>query len=109
MGGAGDNAAAAIGVGVIKMEPVLQPLEHPSCLCSLFKPSTDEKGRVHTFCSAVPNEWHLMGVTLAAGSSLQWFRNRFCHEEMAEADQIGVDVYKIMDDKAAEIKKVLTS
>ncbi len=35
----------------------------------------DPKGRVHTFCCAVPNAWHIMGVTQAAGLSLKWFKN----------------------------------
>ena len=34
-------------------------------------------GAIHTFCHAVPGAWHVMGVTQAAGLSLQWFRNRF--------------------------------
>ena len=40
-------------------------------------PRTIPQGRVHTFCHAIPNAWHVMGVTQGAGLSLQWFRNRF--------------------------------
>jgi xylulokinase len=36
----------------------------------------DPSGRVHTFCHAVPDKWHVMGVTQGAGLSLQWFRNQ---------------------------------
>jgi xylulokinase len=43
----------------------------------LDKPAYDPEGRVHTFCHAVPDAWHVMGVTQGAGLSLQWFRNRF--------------------------------
>jgi xylulokinase len=42
----------------------------------------DPKGRVHTFCNAVPVEWLTMGVTIASGLSLKWFRDNFCHEEI---------------------------
>jgi len=35
----------------------------------------DKKGRVHTFCHAVPGRWHVMGVTQAAGQSFRWFRD----------------------------------
>ena len=35
----------------------------------------DPEGRVHTFCHAVRGKWHMMGVNLSAGGSLQWFRN----------------------------------
>ena len=45
-----------------------------------------------------------MGVTLSAGSSLQWFRNRFCQEEQMIADERGVDVYQVMDEMAKEVR-----
>jgi xylulokinase len=38
-------------------------------------PAMDPKGRVHTFCHAVPGRWHVMGVTQAAGLSLRWMRD----------------------------------
>jgi xylulokinase len=38
------------------------------------RPATDPKGRLHTFCHAVPGRWHVMGVTQAAGLSLRWLR-----------------------------------
>jgi xylulokinase len=41
------------------------------------RPALDPKGRLHTFCHAVPGRWHVMGVTQAAGLSLRWFRDRF--------------------------------
>ena len=40
-------------------------------------PSLDARGRLHTFCHAVPGRWHVMGVTQAAGLSLRWFRDTF--------------------------------
>jgi xylulokinase len=40
------------------------------------RPSLDPGGRLHTFCHAVPNRWHVMGVTQAAGLSLRWFRDQ---------------------------------
>lgn len=105
VGGAGDNAAAAIGVGAIKDKTGFTTIGTSGVVfVHSSKPSTDEKGRVHTFCSAVPNEWHLMGVTLAAGSSLQWFKNKFCQAEEEIADKQGIDVYQLMDKMAEEIK-----
>src|SRR6266700_3395436 len=38
-------------------------------------PAMDKKGRVHTFCHAVPGRWHVMGVTQAAGLSFRWLRD----------------------------------
>jgi xylulokinase len=40
-------------------------------------PALDPKGRVHTFCHAIPERWHVMGVTQGAGLSLRWFRDQF--------------------------------
>lgn len=41
------------------------------------RPALDPKGRLHTFCHAIPGRWHVMGVTQAAGLSLRWFRDQF--------------------------------
>jgi xylulokinase len=41
------------------------------------QPQFDPQGRLHTFCHAVRGKWHMMGVTLAAGGSLQWFQDAF--------------------------------
>lgn len=105
VGGAGDNAAAAIGVGVIKDKTGFTTIGTSGVVfVHSSKANTDVKGRVHTFCSAVPNEWHLMGVTLAAGSSLQWFKNKFCQEEEKIAIEQGIDVYQVMDEMAEKIE-----
>ena len=41
------------------------------------RPALDPKGRLHTFCHAIPGRWHIMGVTQSAGLSLRWFRDNF--------------------------------
>jgi xylulokinase len=41
------------------------------------RPALDPKGRLHTFCHAIPGRWHVMGVTQSAGLSLRWFRDQF--------------------------------
>src|SRR5689334_7645021 len=60
------------------------------------RPALDPRGRVHTFCHAVPGRWHVMGVTQAAGLSLRWFRDRFG----AGADD-GRDPYERLGEEAA--------
>jgi xylulokinase len=44
------------------------------------RPALDLQGRIHTFCHAIPGRWHVMGVTQAAGLSLQWFANQFARD-----------------------------
>ena len=62
------------------------------------RPALDPKGRLHTFCHAIPGRWHMMGVTQAAGQSLRWFRDQFG----AGADD-GRDPYERLTDEAARI------
>src|SRR5262249_29799397 len=62
------------------------------------RPALDPRGRLHTFCHAVPGRWHMMGVTLAAGLSLRWFRDQFG----AGADD-GRDPYERLTAEAASV------
>ncbi len=74
-GGAGDNAAAAIGMGVCKAGKAFTTIGTSGVVFTpMDSPIIDKKGRIHTFCAAVPGTWHVMGVTQAAGLSLNWFR-----------------------------------
>jgi xylulokinase len=101
-GGGGDNACSAVGNGVIE-EGIVQVSVGTSgtVFSPMNQPKMDPKLRVHTFCHAVPGQWHAMGVMLMAGGSLRWFRDELCQEEKAEAAQRGVDPYEIITGKAA--------
>lgn len=104
VGGAGDNAAAAVGTGTVVDGKAFTTLGTSGVVFAhTNKLSIDPKGRVHTFCCAVPGAWHVMGVTQAAGLSLKWYRDNFCHEEMIAADGMGKDPYFIMDQQAGRI------
>jgi xylulokinase len=79
--GAGDQAASAIGNGIVEPGSVSCTIGTSGVVFAyLDKPAYDPAGRVHTFCHAIPNTWHVMGVTQGAGLSLQWFRNRFARD-----------------------------
>ena len=72
-GGAGDNAAAACGMGLVKPSEAFVSLGTSGVLfvCNdQFSPNTESA--VHAFCHAVPETWHQMGVILSASDSLQW-------------------------------------
>lgn len=102
--GAGDNAAAAVGCGVVRDGRAFTTIGTSGVVFAHTSDMpVDEKGRIHTFCSAVPGAWHVMGVTQAAGLSLKWYKDNFCTEETHEAEKEAVDVYKILDEKAARI------
>ena len=103
-GGAGDNAAAAVGTGTVRDGRAFTTIGTSGVVYAhTSSPIIDPKGRIHTFCCAVPGAWHVMGVTQSAGLSLQWFRNHFCHAEMETAAGMDVDPYKLMDKQAAHI------
>ncbi|MBR6785015.1 MAG: xylulokinase [Clostridia bacterium] len=104
VGGAGDNAAAAVGMGVVEEGKAFTTIGTSGVVFAhTDNPVIDPEGRVHTFCCAVPDAWHVMGVTQGAGLSMQWFKNNFCGEENTLAAESGKDVYYITDSMAAEI------
>ena len=73
-GGGGDNAAAGVGVGVVKAGQAFVSLGTSGVLFAAnngYQP--DPATAVHTFCHALPNTWHQMGVVLAATDALNWY------------------------------------
>ncbi len=104
VGGGGDNACAAIGTGVCEDGKAFTTIGTSGVVFAhTSQMSTDKLGRVHTCCAAVPNSWHVMGVTQGAGLSLKWFRDNFCHSEMETAKYMGVDEYYLMDKQAETV------
>jgi xylulokinase len=103
VGGAGDNAAAAIGTGTVKDGDAFTTIGTSGVVFAHTKEMVfDKGGRVHTFCCAVPGEWHVMGVTQGAGLSLKWFRDGFCRDIVEQAKKEGVSPYDIMNKMAEE-------
>ena len=75
--GAGDQAAGAVGMGITRPGVVSSIIGTSGVVFAASdRPVLDLKGRLHTFCHAIPDRWHLMGVTQAAGLSLRWFRDQ---------------------------------
>jgi xylulokinase len=76
--GAGDQAAGAVGMGIVQPGAVSATIGTSGVVfAATSRPALDTRGRVHTFCHAIPDRWHVMGVTQAAGLSLRWFRDQF--------------------------------
>lgn len=74
--GGGDNAAAAVGTGIIRDGVISSSIGTSGVLFAHSDAiRRDPEGRLHTFCHAVPGAYHLMAVTLSAGGALQWLRN----------------------------------
>jgi xylulokinase len=84
--GAGDQAAAALGVGVVGAGGPGSVVLGTSGVVFAALPAfrADPEARVHAFCHAAPGRWHAMGVMLSAAGSLQWLRDRLAPEASFE-------------------------
>jgi xylulokinase len=89
--GAGDQSAAALGVGVVRPGNVSVVLGTSGVVfAALPRYAPDIEARVHVFCHAVPGTWHAMGVMLSAAGSLSWLRDALdapYETLLAEADR----------------------
>ena len=95
--GAGDQAAGAVGMGIVRPGTVSATIGTSGVVFAATDgPALDPQGRLHTFCHAIPQRWHVMGVTQAAGLSLRWFRDRF-----GAGPDDGRDPYERLADEAA--------
>ena len=105
VGGAADNAAAAIGMGVIQPDSALATLGSSGVILALSDELViDYQGRIHSLCAAVPGKWTVMSCTQAAGLSLKWFRDQFCQDLITTGLQENTDPYRLMDCLAAEVE-----
>ena len=101
VGGGGDQAAGAVGNGIVKPGIISSTIGTSGVVFAFTdEVSIDPQGRVHTFCHAVPNTWHIMGVTQSAGLSLQWMRNNFGGMEKDLAAHLDIDPYVLMSNQA---------
>ena len=99
--GAGDQAAGALGMGIVRPGDVSATIGTSGVVfAATDKPFLEPHGRLHTFCHAIPGRWHVMGVTQAAGLSLRWFRDTFG----VTSDALpGKDPYDLLAAEAATI------
>ncbi len=103
VGGGGDQAAGAVGNGIVKRGVISATMGTSGVVFAHSDEiQIDPKGRVHTFCHAVRGKWHVMGVVLSAGGSLQWYRNQLGERETEEAKRTNVDPYELLMAQAAE-------
>lgn len=104
VGGAGDCAAGAVGNGIVS-EGLLSTSLGTSGVAFVHSDEVkiDPKGRVHTFCHAVRGRWHMMGVNLCSGGSLQWFRDALCGELAQLPRREGESVYDLLMEEAARV------
>ena len=103
VGGGGDQAAGAVGNGIVKKGAISATMGTSGVVFAHSdEVQIDPEGRAHTFCHAVRDKWHVMGVVLSAGGSLQWYRNQLCEQQIAQAKRQKVDPYQLITEQAVE-------
>jgi xylulokinase len=107
VGGGGDQAAGAVGTGVVEAGLVSASMGTSGVIFAASPgPQTDPEGRVHTMCHAIPNTWCVFGCMLSAGGSFQYMRNTLFAAEVAKLQKAGKDpgaVYPQMIEEAASV------
>jgi xylulokinase len=102
VGGGGDQPAGAVGNGIVRAGVVSATMGTSGVVFAhADQPGFDPLGRLQRFCHAVPGAYCAFGVVLAAGGSLQWFRNELGKAEVAMAKEQGVDPYLLLTGEAA--------
>jgi len=103
VGGGGDQAAQAVGTGIVQEGIVSATLGTSGVVfASSDSYRLEPNGLLHAFCHAVPNKWHLMGVMLSAAGSFRWFRDALGKAESERAKAENKDVYDILTAEAAQ-------
>jgi xylulokinase len=101
--GAGDVAASAVGCGAIKEGVVLIILGSGGVVfATTNKPALDTHGSMQSFCHAVPNKWHIMGVILSCTFALRYFKETFYRN--GSLSKRGEDAYEMMNKEASGVK-----
>ncbi len=103
-GGGGDQAAQAVGTGIVAEGVVSATLGTSGVVFAASETyRVEPEGRLHAFCHAVPGTWHLMGVMLSAAGSFRWYRDTLGDMECAQAKESGRDPYDLLTEAAAEV------
>jgi len=101
-GGGGDQPAGAVGNGVVRPGVVSATMGTSGVVFAHAEElGFDPLGRLQRFCHSVPGAYCAFGVVLAAGGSLQWFRNELGKAEVARGKELGQDPYFVLSDEAA--------
>jgi xylulokinase len=104
-GGGGDAVVQTTGTGIV--EPGILGTTIGTAgnvTMALDRCYKNPEGKLQVFCNNMPNKWHTMGVTLAAGGSLRWFRDALGESEKGISRRTGKDVYNILSEEASKVE-----
>src|SRR4030043_1850064 len=105
VGGGSDNAAGAVGSGIIKSGLISDSIGTSGVVFAHMDNALyDPQGRVHSFCHAVPGKWHLTGVTLSAAGSLRWYFDEFGPSKEIIKNFPDMKGYNLLDKQAEKVQ-----
>lgn len=102
-GGGGDSVIQTTGTGLVEPGILGTTIGTAGIVAMALDGCKDNPGgKLQVFCNNLPNKWHTMGVTLAAGGSLRWAKDAFCASESDVAGWTGMDVYELLSREAQQ-------
>ena len=104
VGGGGDAVVQTTGTGVVEPGILGTTIGTAGIVAmALDQCYHNPGGKLQVFCNNIPNKWHAMGVTLAAGGSLRWFRDVLGESEREISKRTGEDVYDTLSREASQV------
>jgi len=101
-GGAGDQAAAALGIGIVEEGIAAYSIGTSGVIYAATDDlKIDKKGRFNTFCHSVPGKWCVLACINSATGSYQWYQDKFAIWERSVAEQRGVNIHKVIEEQAS--------
>jgi xylulokinase len=101
-GGGGDQACAAVGMGIVREGAASFSLGTSGVIyAATASPKADAEGRFDTFCHAVPGTWCVLACINSAAGSHQWYQDKLAAFERAEAERRGMSIFAVLDELAA--------
>jgi len=102
-GGAGDQASAAVGIGIVEEGIASYSIGTSGVIYAATDGlKIDEKGRVNTFCHSVPGKWCVLACINSAAGSYQWYQDKCALWEKSQAEKQGKKIYEILEEEAAQ-------
>ncbi len=102
--GASDNAAAAIGTGIVREGQAFTSIGTSAIVYTHIENYVEiPEGGLHLCCCAVPGCWHTMGGPQSAGLSMEWFKEKFCQDLMQKANEEGKGFFELVNEITADI------
>jgi len=101
-GGAGDQAAAAVGNGIVEEGLLSYSIGTSGVIYAATDTlKIDRKSRINTFCHAVPGKWCVLACINSAAGSYQWYQEQFADLEKRRAADEGRSVYEVIEEEAS--------